>query len=51
MIGKNDPGIDREGSAAPNTPNRFAQETDAVGEQSIAAPLQQVHSEKFTGKK
>jgi hypothetical protein len=26
--------------------DRFAQEIDAVGEQSIAAPLQQIHSEE-----
>jgi hypothetical protein len=40
IIGKDDPGIDGERTAAPNTPNRFAQKIDSVGEQSVAPPLQ-----------
>jgi hypothetical protein len=46
MIGKDDPGIDREGTAAPNMPNRLAQEIDPVDEQSLPR-----RSRNFTVKK
>jgi hypothetical protein len=42
MIGKRDPGIDGEGPRGTDTPHRVAKECDAVGEQSVATPLQQV---------